>query len=154
VNGVAGCIACDLSAGRAPLAGGVIHESEHWRVEHCVGRLGVGTWIVKPMRHVTGVADLTPTEAAEMGPLLARVAAMAEQLVVCEQVYVELWSHAGDPRGHIHFVVAPVTTEQVARFGKGPNLHAGMFAAKEPLDLDAVDAICERARAAMRDGRS
>jgi len=143
---VVGCIACDINRGRAPLPGGLVHDTAHWRVEHCIGRLGVGTWIVKPKRHVTGVGDLRDEEAAELGPLLARTSRVAEQLVDCEQVYNELWSHAGSPRGHIHYVIAPVTSEQVARFGKGPNLHAGMFAAEEPLDLDAVEAISERAR--------
>ena len=35
---VAGCLACDLTAGRLPLPGGRIHETDYWIVEHCVGR--------------------------------------------------------------------------------------------------------------------
>jgi hypothetical protein len=50
------CIACDLSAGRAPLPGGLIHRTQHWLVEHCIGPLGIGTLIVKPERHVEHVA--------------------------------------------------------------------------------------------------
>jgi hypothetical protein len=46
------CLACDLTEGRVPLPGGLIHETSRWRVEHCVGPLGVGTLIVKPKRHV------------------------------------------------------------------------------------------------------
>ena len=148
------CIACAVVTGEAPLPGGLVHATSHWRVEHCFGPLGVGTWIVKPARHVTFMGELTDGEADELGPLLRRVAAMAEELVPCEQVYVELWSHAGDPRGHLHFVVAPVTSEQVERFGRGPFLHAGMFAANEQPDPDAVEAISERARAAMTSSAS
>ena len=76
-----GCSACDLAAGRVPLPGGVIHEAEHWLGEHCVGPLGVGALIVKPKRHVTRVSELTEGEAAELGPLLRRSAAVVDELV-------------------------------------------------------------------------
>jgi hypothetical protein len=49
-----GCLACDLIAGRIELPGGVIAATKHWRLEHCVGPLGVGTLIVKP-NHRRGV---------------------------------------------------------------------------------------------------
>lgn len=53
-----GCIACDLTHGRRDLPGGLIHETPHWRVEHCIGPLGVGTLVVKPLRHVERVLAL------------------------------------------------------------------------------------------------
>jgi ATP adenylyltransferase len=59
------------------LPGGRIHETTHWRVEHCVGPLGLGTLIVKPRRHVTRVADITDDEAAELGPLLRATSRVA-----------------------------------------------------------------------------
>ena len=37
VNGVEGCLACDLTNGRAFLPGGVIFETDDWLVEHCIG---------------------------------------------------------------------------------------------------------------------
>jgi len=96
---VVGCLACELAEGRLPLPGGVIHESTYWLVEHCVGPLGVGTLLVKPKRHVTRVSDLTNDEAAELGPLLHRSAAVVDELVEPEQVYTCLWSHAGGTGG-------------------------------------------------------
>jgi hypothetical protein len=36
------CLACDLASGRRPLPGGLIHSTESWLVEHCVGPLGLG----------------------------------------------------------------------------------------------------------------
>lgn len=81
------CLACDLAGGRRPLPGGLIHQTDHWRVEHCVGPLGLGTLVVKPRRHVTAVADLSPTEAHELGPLLQQASAVAGLLVDAEQVY-------------------------------------------------------------------
>lgn len=46
---------------------GLIHERVCWRIEHCVGALGVGTLVVKPRRHVVHQAELTVEEAAEPG---------------------------------------------------------------------------------------
>jgi diadenosine tetraphosphate (Ap4A) HIT family hydrolase len=92
VDDVDGCLACDLAAGRRELPGGRIHETRHWIVEHCLGPLGVGTLLVKPVRHVTSVAGLTADEAGEMGELLQTCAAIVDELVQPEQVYVGLWS--------------------------------------------------------------
>ena len=80
------CLACDLTRGTAELPGGVIYETPAWRVEHCVGPLGVGTLIVKPKRHVVALAGLARAEAREMGPLLWNTAAAGEDLTGAEQV--------------------------------------------------------------------
>ena len=146
---VLGCLACDLTAGREPPPGGVILDSGSWRVEHCVGPLGVGTLIVKPLRHVLHVADLTVEEAAELGPILQLAASIVTDLLQPEQVYVCLWSHAGGVPGHIHYVVQPVSRELMDRHAThGPALQVAMFAAGEPLPADEVEAFCERARLA------
>jgi diadenosine tetraphosphate (Ap4A) HIT family hydrolase len=145
---VPGCIACDLTAGRRSLPGGVIADTGSWRVEHCVGPLGVGTLIVKPLRHVVHVSDLTGEEAAELGPVLQAAAAVVTELLKPEQVYVCLWSHAGGKPGHIHFVVQPVSRETMDRHAAyGPALQVAMFAAGERLDEGELDAFCDAARA-------
>lgn len=126
---VPGCLACDLTAGRVPLPGGLIHETECWRVEHCVGPLGVGTLVVKPKRHVIRVAELTAEEAGEQGPLLRRCAAVVDRLLEPDQTYVCLWSHAGGVPVHVHHVVQPVTRQVLDRHGvHGPRLQVEMFA--------------------------
>jgi diadenosine tetraphosphate (Ap4A) HIT family hydrolase len=151
---VPGCIACDLTAGREPLPGGVIADTGMWRVEHTVGPLGVGTLIVKPVRHVLHVADLTPEEVSELGPLLHTAALVVTGLVQPEQVYVCLWSHAGGEPGHIHFVVQPVSREMMDRHTTyGPMLQVAMFEAGEPLAEDEVGAFCDRARAVWPEPR-
>lgn len=147
--GVQGCLACDLAEGRIPLPGGVIYESRHWFVEHCVGPLGVGTLIVKPKRHVVHVAGLEGDEAAELGPLLQRTAAVVTELSSPDQVYVCLWSHQGGTPVHIHFVVQPVTSEERDRLGGGAYLQAAMFEANELPGTGAVSAYAARARAAF-----
>jgi diadenosine tetraphosphate (Ap4A) HIT family hydrolase len=144
-----GCLACDLAEGRVPLPGGVIHETERWLVEHCVGPLGVGTLIVKPRRHVVHIWELDDDEAAELGPLLQRSAEVVSELTAPHQVYACLWSHHGGVPVHIHFVVQPVTKDQRDRLGGGPYLQAAMFDAKElPPPLE-VEAFADRARVAF-----
>jgi len=145
--GVEDCFACDLADGRRPLPGGLIHRTGGWLVEHCVGPLGLGTLIVKPERHVTAVADLTEPEATELGPLLRRASEVAGRLVASEQVYNCLWSHAGGVPVHIHYVVQPVTREQMTRFGShGPNLQVAMFASGDHPDPHQVELIAAKAR--------
>jgi diadenosine tetraphosphate (Ap4A) HIT family hydrolase len=140
------------AAGDVP--GGVIHETGRWVIDHCVGPLGIGTLIVRPKRHVVHVADLEDDEAAELGPLLRRTTAVVTQLVVPDQVYVTLWSHAGGEPGeakpgHIHFVVQPVTRELIDEIGeRGPHLQVAMFDRRKDPDPDAMAEFADRARAA------
>jgi diadenosine tetraphosphate (Ap4A) HIT family hydrolase len=140
----AGCLACELTFGVRELPGGAIYETDIWRVEHCVGPLGVGTLIVKPIRHVLHVADLTAAEAAELGPLLWRAAQVVSELSTPAQVYVSLWSSGPV---HIHWVVQPVTSDQEAG-ARGPFLQAAMFASAVELDHREAAGYAERARAA------
>lgn len=144
---VPGCLACDLSRGRAELPGGRIHTTGRWVVEHCVGPLGVGTLIVKPLRHCLHVWDLTDDEASELGPLLRRAAGVVRSLLTPDQVYVCLWSHAGWTPGHIHFVVQPSwdhLREHHAR--PGPFLQVDMFNARELPPREEVEAFAARAK--------
>jgi diadenosine tetraphosphate (Ap4A) HIT family hydrolase len=125
----------------------LIHRTAHWRVEHCIGPLGLGTLIVKPERHVTFVADLSDDEVGELGPLLRRASAVAAQLVESEQVYNCLWSHAGGVPVHIHYVVQPVTKQQMQTIGVyGPALQVAMFAGDVALAPADIDRVSERAR--------
>ncbi len=148
------CLACDLASGRLPLPGGVIHESECWLVEHCVGPLGVGTLLVKPKRHVTRVAELTSEEAGEQGALLHRSAVVVDRLLRPEQTYVCLWSHAGGKPVHIHYVVQPISRALMDDLGvHGPRLQVEMFTAGTPPPEPEVAAFAEKARRAFLDVR-
>jgi diadenosine tetraphosphate (Ap4A) HIT family hydrolase len=150
MESVVGCLACDLTSGRQALPGGRVHETTHWIVEHCVGPLGLGVLLVKPMRHVLSVGELTTEEARELGPLLQQCAAIVDELIAPEQVYVALWSHAGRTRVHIHFVIQPATTEAIDHVGGyGPHMQAKMFELGVMPPSDEVDVFSERARAAF-----
>jgi diadenosine tetraphosphate (Ap4A) HIT family hydrolase len=148
---VGGCLACDLREGRIPLPGGVIYEGQAWVVEHCVGPLGVGTLLVKTKRHVTRVSELTEDEAAEIGLLLRRTAAVVDQLLAPEQVYTWLFSHADAKPAHLHYVVQPATRELMTEFGGeyGPQLTSAMFERGELPDAAEVEQFAERARNAF-----
>ena len=141
------CFACALAVGEVTLPGGLIFKTEHWRVEHCVGPLGLGALVVKPERHVTAVAELTEAEANELGPLLWRSSSVASRLVDAEQVYNCLWSHADGVPVHIHYVVQPVTRAQMTASGSyGPRLQVAMFFAGQTPAVDELERIADQAR--------
>ena len=143
-----GCLACDLVSGAARLPGGTIHRTDRWVVEHTVGPLNVGTLIVKPIRHVTHLADLEPDEIAQIGTLLHQTAALVTELAEPDQVYVCLWSHADRQPGHIHFVVQPISPGDMARFdAHGPALQVAMFMSGEQPPISEVEAFASRAAA-------
>ncbi|MEU9186900.1 hypothetical protein AB0D14_20600 [Streptomyces sp. NPDC048484] len=147
-EGCEGCKACRLTAGSDFLPGGTILRTSLWTVEHCIGPLGLGTLIVKPLRHVLHVADLTPDESAELGPLLRRTAALVTAVTRPEQVYVCLWSHADAVPGHLHFVVQPALTADLERYGAhGPALQMAMFQDGTVPDEASVAEVCDRMRA-------
>jgi diadenosine tetraphosphate (Ap4A) HIT family hydrolase len=144
---VEGCLACDLAEGRVPLPGGVVYSASCWIVEHCVGPLGVGTLLMKTKRHVTRVSQLTDDEAAELGPLLRRTAAVVDRLLAPEQVYTWLFSHADAKPAHLHYVVQPATRPLMEEFREyGPQLTSAMFGRGELPDAGQVEEFVERAR--------
>ena len=121
-----------------------------WVVEHSVGPLGLGTLVVKPMRHVVHVAELNDVETEALGPLLRQVAAAVTEVLQPEQVYVCLWSHADAVPGHLHFVVQPVVKAVMARFdASGPALQMAMFREGAEPDEHEVQALCEQLRAVL-----
>lgn len=146
-------MACRLSAGELDLPGGRIFQTDHWVVEHCIGSLGVGTLILKPFRHIVGLADMSNAEAAQLGLLLQRTSSIIRTLTEADQIYTCLWSHAHWQPVHIHFVLQPVWNSHQSRYpGPGPVLQVAMFNEANPLDRAEVQAFCVRARAAFELG--
>lgn len=144
------CYACDLTNGDRELPGGRIYQTRHWVAEHCTGPLGVGTIIVKPLRHCLHMWELTHDEAAELGGLLQEMSEMIHRLLAPDQIYVCLWAHGNWQLHHLHFVVQPVWQHLSERFAKpGPSLQAAMFGSGEGPERSAVEAFCDRARDLM-----
>ena len=143
----ADCYACRLTEGAEPLPGGRICATAYWVVEHCTGPLGVGTLIVKPLRHCLHLGDLTPAEVQELGPLLQRVSQVIQTLTHADQVYVCLWCHAGWQPVHIHFVVQPAWNGWREAYARpGPSVQAAMFQAGNAPPRSEVEAFCHQAR--------
>ena len=140
-------MACSLTNGELPLPGGRIHKSAYWVVEHCIGPLGVGTLILKPIRHILHVADLTIEEAAELGPLLRKFTRLIEEILDPDQIYVCLWSHMNWEPQHIHFVLQPIANELQDKFEQGgPSLQAEMGQRAEYPQESEIEAFCDRIR--------
>ena len=141
------CYACRLTEGAEPLPGGRICATAYWVVEHCTGPLGVGTLIVKPLRHCLHLGDLTPAEVQELGPLLQRVSQVVQTLTQADQVYVCLWCHAGWQPVHLHFVVQPAWNGWREAYARpGPSVQAAMFEAGNAPPRREVEAFCQQAR--------
>ena len=69
------------------------------------------------------------------------------------QVYNCLWSHAGGVPVHIHYVVQPVTKEQMSDFAAhGPSLQVAMFSMGGAPDPADVERISDLARFRFSDG--
>jgi diadenosine tetraphosphate (Ap4A) HIT family hydrolase len=101
------CSLCAELAGRIPAPGGVVFRNEWWEVAHHTGPwTDPGELIVKTRRHVESLAELTPGEAAALGPILRAAVAAVERVVRPERVYVASY---GERVRHVHFFLLPRT---------------------------------------------
>jgi len=145
------CLGCNLTKGKIDLPGGKIHTTSHWVVEHCIGPLGVGTLIVKPIRHCTHFWKLNDEETKELGPLLRLVATTIQTILKPDQIYVCLWSHAGWKPGHLHFVLQPSWNHLQRKHQRpGPFLQVDMFKANVQPPRKEIEAFAARAREVIR----
>jgi diadenosine tetraphosphate (Ap4A) HIT family hydrolase len=101
------CVTCRANRDEILAPGGVIYQDSFWRLEHTFEPIPMVGWLVlKPLRHTEAVADLTPEEAAELGPLLRRVAGAMREVLKPVKVYVSLYAEA-ENAAHIHFHLIP-----------------------------------------------
>ena len=116
---VPGCLSCDLLTGRRTEPGGTIYENEHWHVASIVAPVfWRGFLIVKLKRHCEHIAELTPDEAAALGPALRTGCAALMAVQQPGKVYV---CSFGDGIKHVHFWVLPRPAEM------RPGMHWVMF---------------------------
>ncbi len=101
------CGTCQANRGELRAPGGIIYDDGLWRLEHALEPVPLAGWLVlKPLRHVESMADLTSEEAAAFGPLVARVTAAIEHLLAPARTYLCLFAEA-DGFAHIHFHLIP-----------------------------------------------
>jgi diadenosine tetraphosphate (Ap4A) HIT family hydrolase len=76
-----------------------------WRIAHAVRCALPGWLVVVPARHIVSLAELSPDEAAVLGPLLTAVARAEIDVTGCLKVYLALFAEAeGSHHLHIHVV--------------------------------------------------
>jgi diadenosine tetraphosphate (Ap4A) HIT family hydrolase len=102
---VQGCLACDATAGRIDVPGGMIAETEHWHADHCIGPFGVGAVVVKTKEHVEDLWHLPDGAAGELGPFLCRISGAIVDGLGAERAYLTMW--VDKPPLHAHMVLYP-----------------------------------------------
>jgi diadenosine tetraphosphate (Ap4A) HIT family hydrolase len=104
---VYGCSACAEIAGEVSAPGKVILDDGLWFVSHHTGRYtDPGELIVETRRHCESLAELTPAEAAALGPLLRSAVTALERVVVAERIYAVSFN---ERVRHLHFLLLPRT---------------------------------------------
>ena len=114
----ADCVACRANRGEITAPGGPLYDDGLWRLEHTFEPIPMVGWLVlKPLRHVEQLADLTPPEAAALGPLLQRVASAMRATLAPSKVYSALFAEAVT---HLHIHLIPRAPDLPPAF-RGPD---------------------------------
>ncbi len=100
------CLSCASNARLDLPPRDIVHVGLRWRVAHAFGTSLPGWLVVIPRRHVLALDELTPDEAADLGPLLSDLTAALREVVQCEKTYVALFAEA-EGFEHLHFHVIP-----------------------------------------------
>jgi diadenosine tetraphosphate (Ap4A) HIT family hydrolase len=102
------CSLCDEVEGRISAPGGSIYDDGFWLVSHHTGPYtDPGELIVKLRRHSESIAELSPAEAAALGPVLQAAVAAIQRVVQPQRVYVASY---GERVRHLHFFLLPRTS--------------------------------------------
>jgi diadenosine tetraphosphate (Ap4A) HIT family hydrolase len=149
-RGPEACVTCRSNRGEVASPGGVIHDDGLWRVEHAFEPVPLAGWlVVKPLRHVESVAELTDAEALALGPLVQRTSAALTAALGCPKVYVVCFAESATAP-HVHFHLIPRAAD-LPRERRGPRVFEYMREAmSEGRNLVGVDEA-EGVAAAVRE---
>ncbi len=112
------CATCRANRGEMTTPGGPLFDDGLWRLEHTFEPIPMVGWLVlKPLRHVEQLADLSAAEAAALGPLLQRIASAMRVILAPSKVYCALYAEAV---AHLHFHLIPRAPDLAAAF-RGPD---------------------------------
>src|SRR5437764_9937271 len=133
------CLPCRANRGEFVTPGGVIYQDALWRLEHSLESIPMVGWLIlKPLRHVEAFADLTPNEAASLGPLARRITQAMTEVLAPARVYVCLYAEAVS---HVHFHLIP-RDPQMPREHWGPGVFDLLRAASDQgrslVDIEAA----------------
>ena len=143
------CFVCDKHRQGDAVIGGVVHQDDLVYCGHGF-RPGrdtnyLGYLIVEPKRHVGGLGDLTPDEAAAVGRLVTAAARALTESEGAEHVHSFVFGDGGVAHLHVHVVPRyPGTPDEFrnVRLTEWPDAPRG----GEP----EIRAVCDRVRQALR----
>ena len=143
------CFACSQSdqlASLPPREAVVVEDG--WRIAHAFNSALEGWLVLLPLRHVTSMDELTPSEAEALGRLLRRTSRALTTVVGSSKAYVMFFAEA-DGFAHLHVHVVPrmdwFTQDQV-----GPRVFTFLGGPEsEWVTEDAMDDVAPRLRAAL-----
>ncbi len=99
------CLACQIVSGARTVPGGIIAENAWWLADHCIGNHGAGAIVIKTRAHRENFWELSPNEAASLGPFLQQMTQAMQMALGAERIYINSW--VDQPPYHIHFVLQP-----------------------------------------------
>ncbi len=98
------CLACDVNSLRIVPPGGTILATDTWVADHCIPPMVRGYVILKPRRHVTALADLSPAEAVDFGVVAQRLTTAMRAVLAPERIYTFAF---GESLEHLHVHLLP-----------------------------------------------
>lgn len=120
------CVACRATRGEIVAPGGALYDDGMWRLEHTFEPIPMVGWLVlKPLRHLESLADLTPDEAAALGPLLRRITEALDEVLAPAKVYAVLFAEAV---AHLHIHLIPRAPDLPEEY-RGPGVFQLLSAA-------------------------
>ncbi|MCP3987982.1 MAG: HIT domain-containing protein [Actinomycetia bacterium] len=102
------CKTCQLTRrrddGEAPFWDAIL-RTPGWDLVHSYNTSLEGWLVLVARRHITALAELTDSEAEELGPLVRKVSAALHQVTGCEKTYLAQFAeHPDHQHVHIHLV--------------------------------------------------
>jgi diadenosine tetraphosphate (Ap4A) HIT family hydrolase len=115
------CVACRANRGEIVAPGAALYDDGLWRLEHTFEPIPMVGWLVlKPIRHVETLADLSSEEAALLGPLLQRITQAMNETLAPAKVYAALFAEAV---AHLHIHLIPRAADLPEMY-RGPGAFA------------------------------
>jgi diadenosine tetraphosphate (Ap4A) HIT family hydrolase len=100
----AACVLCDRARGLDAGDPGWLLRTSRWGVSMHPAMPVPGWVAVQTIRHTEGLAELSRSEAAELGPLLSRVSEAVTRVTGSQRVYTY---SIGEGCPHTHILVGP-----------------------------------------------
>ena len=140
-----GCFVCRKHVGEISIPGGAVYEDDLVYAGHAAIPKGqttsyLGSLMVEPKRHISGLANLTDEEAQNVGLLIARLSRALKTSEGAEHVYLFVLGHAVP---HLHIWVVP-------RYPGTPREYWGLRVVEWPLaprgGTEEIATLCKRIR--------